>query len=159
MKKIAIGLFILCGFLLLILGLASCSNTNDNVNKETNTIAVEEVVETQELEISNETINMVIQIFEDHMGDFVSIKVDQINQAVLLTPTDSELVSEIVMIANGDVSKTSDWQEMSKTFAALSTSVEKHLPGYSLWLLNPLNEELTLLACYNGIVVYDFTKD
>lgn len=99
-----------------------------------------------------------LYIMQDHMSMYVDITFDKESKIFKMIPIDEQLISEIEMLPLGI--GWADWQEMVDGIVSMSKANSDSLgEGYSITLINPLNEENIILWVMDGEVIYNVVDE
>ena len=99
-----------------------------------------------------------LTIMQDHMSMYVDITFDKETKIFKMTPTDEQLISEIEMLPLGI--GWDNWQDMVDGVVSMSKANSDNLgEGYSITLVNPLNEENIILWVMDGEVIYNVVDE
>lgn len=120
-----------------------------------------EKAEAEKVAKENETADQEqahLSIMQESMSMYVDITFDKENKIFEMTPTDQQLISEIEMLPAGI--GWAEWQEMVDGIVSMSKTNSDSLgEGYSITLINPLNEENIILWVMDGEVIYNVVDE
>lgn len=150
------------------------NNTNTNTNIGT---TVEDILQTTSAnaETTNKPIlesttakiaeennsvmeNSMLNIMKKELKAYADVKFDKTTNTFLVIPTDKDLIDAIVILSNDTKNATllPKWNDMVDGMKVASATISESLPGYNMSLINPLNQENTLLFMNDGEVIYNF---
>lgn len=99
-----------------------------------------------------------LSIMQEHMNMYVDITFDKDSKIFKMTPINEQLISEIEMLPLGI--GWDNWQDMVDGVTSMSKSNSDNLgEGYSITLVNPLNEENIILWVMDGEVIYNVVDE
>ena len=99
-----------------------------------------------------------LQIMRDSVGSYVDIQFDKTEKTYVMTPTDQGLIDEISMLPMGIGHE--DWGVLVDGMASMSKSGKDLVgEGYTINLVNPLNNENVILWIMDGEVIYNVIDD
>lgn len=125
-----------------------------------------EVENTESKKEFNETETKALEdlaliIMENNFKDMAEITLDRENKIFNVKPI-NDVATAVVLLGTTHKENTQmldSWKVLVDGFKKMSEGVKETLPGYFVNLLNPANEELSVLSIYDGIVIYDFTNE
>lgn len=107
-------------------------------------------------EIDLEQVHLAIM--QEHMNMYVDITFDKDSKTFKMTPTNEQLITEIEMLPLGI--GWDNWQDMVDGIASMSKTNSDSLgEGYSVTLVNPLNEDNIILWVMDGEVIYNVVDE
>lgn len=104
-------------------------------------------------------ISVVEQILKENFVGLAEISINETDKVINIIPTDSDLISDILAVYDGDSIAVEAWNGMVENMISMSKSMEALAPGYVLSISNPVNTDNTLLMVYKGYVTYDFSDN
>ncbi len=139
---------------LCLIFLVGCSPAVVEPQPQQQSEAVEQLSESLTVE------TMLLGLKQSFVG--MKVEVDREFKCFMLTPIDKVgSAAEIDLIIAGDSEYVLAWIVMANDVKSTSRLIESQLPGlgYGISLVNPTNPDKVLLTVFNGVVLYDFTKD
>lgn len=169
---------------LLLLLLTGCASDKvaEVEESEIQEVAVEEVVEVEEVEevevevveesevdevevelddvIDRDSrITMAYVTLEKNFEGMARIDYDETNDTMRIIPTDQNFTMEILFMMSG-VTGTEEWDALVENFQTLSESMSGLVDeDIMLSLVNPENEENTILLVQNGYIIYNLSDE
>lgn len=170
---VVIGVLLVAGvFGNLLGGNFDGSNTNTNIgttvenifkttsaNTETTNKPIIETTTANIAEEDNATMeNSMLVIMKNELKDYANVEFDKTTNTFLVIPTDNDMINAIVILSNDTNNATllPNWNNIIDSMKVASATISESLPGYNLSLINPLNQENTLLFINDGEVIYNF---
>lgn len=99
-----------------------------------------------------------LSLMREHMGMYVDVTFDKETKIFKMTPTNQQLITEIEMLPLGI--GWDNWQDLVDGVASMSKTNSDSLgEGYSVTLVNPLNEENIILWVMDGEVIYNVVDE
>ena len=99
-----------------------------------------------------------LSLMQEHMGMYVDVTFEKETKIYKMTPTNEQLISEIEMLPLGI--GWDNWQDLVDSVASMSKTNSDNLgEGYSITLVNPLNEENIILWVMDGEVIYNVVDE
>lgn len=131
--------------------------------KEPELKEIENVYTDDELSESERKIfeDLALALFNENFKGMAEVSLNRENKTFNMKPINDVATSVTALgtTHKGNAEIQEAWDGMVDNFKYMSESISETLPGYTVNFLNPLNEELTLLSIYDGIVIYDFTNE
>lgn len=125
---------------------------------ETEKAAKEKEAAEKDKQIVDDQEQAHLYIMQEHMSMYVDITFDKENKIFEMTPTNEQLITEIEMLPAGI--GWAEWQEMVDGIVSMSKTNSDSLgEGYSITLINPLNEENIILWVMDGEVIYNVVDE
>lgn len=129
--------------------------------EESEEIEETEVEEKSEL-ISNEDEGVVspelaLSLMESSFEGIANVTYSSEDKAFLIEPTDQEIKTAVILLQEGSTPEiNASWEYLKDSFVSASNSIKDNVgAGYQIHLLNPMNNENTLLIIIDGVVIYD----
>lgn len=99
-----------------------------------------------------------LKVLRDSFDGVADIAVDENLKLFSVIPTQTAFINDLLDIINKDATALASWSKTVDSFKDVSKSVSNILPGYSIALANPVNNDNVLLTVYDGLVVYNFVS-
>jgi len=126
---------------------------------------VEEVIEeVEEVELDDvidreSRILMAVSTMSDNYEGMGEIDYDEGDDAIRIIPTDPAFIKELLYMMTG-VTGTEDWDGMVESLQGLSESLSGLVDeDIYLSLVNPENEDNTILLMQDGNIIYNLSDD
>ena len=117
---------------------------DENLDEEENTTFSQEELE-----------DLSLSILEDNFKEMARVDFNREQKEFLITSIDPAFDEELLYMIEHDV-VLDDWNFLVDSFTYMSESIYNLLgSGYTLQLVNPFNEENTLLSIVDGYVIYN----
>lgn len=134
----------------------------EEVTEVEEVVEVEEEVEEVELDDVLDRESRIVLALATLEGNFEAIgriDYDESNDAIRFIPTDPNFSKEILYMMTG-VTGTEEWDGMVESLQGLSESLTGLVDeDIYLSLVNPENEDNTLLLIQDGVVMYDISDE
>ena|SRR5690554_3741686 len=99
--------------------------------------------------------SFALMSLQDNFQELAEISFDEEEKEFKMLVTDPDFTAELMFMIEYDVT-LDEWYGLVDSFAFMSESLNEMLgDGYTLHLLNPMNENNTLLTIVDGTVTYD----
>lgn len=83
----------------------------------------------------------------------------RLSDGKIKAPTDPAFVAEAIQVMEGSAQALKDWAFLVESMKGLSESIADLIPGQYLQVVNPANEDLSLLILLDGYVYYNFADE
>lgn len=98
-----------------------------------------------------------LSLMESNFEGMANVTYSSEDKAFLIEPTDQEIQTALILLLEGSTPEiNASWEFLKDSFVSTSNSLKDSVgAGYQIHLLNPMNNENTLLIIIDGVVIYD----
>ena len=129
--------------------------------EESEEVEETEVEEKSEL-ISSENEGILppefaLSLMENSFEGMANVTYSSEDKAFLIEPTNQEMKAALILLLEGTTPEiNASWESLKDSFVTASNSIKDTVgEGYQIHLLNPMNNENSLLIVMDGVVIYD----
>jgi len=153
------GIVIILLLILIIVAINSCGG-----DKEKETIAPPEGPAESTPPENKETdtaalVPIALGLLEENFEGIGIVSYREDEKSFCVTPTDPAFVAGAMEVMDGNAEVLESWTVMVESMVGLSKSISKTLPGHYLQIVNPVNDELSLLIVLDGLVIYNLADE
>ena len=98
-----------------------------------------------------------LSLMESSFEGIANVTYSSEYKAFLIEPTDQEVKTALILLLEGSTPEiNASWELLKDSFVSASNSIKDSVgAGYQIHLLNPMNNENSLLIVTDGVVIYD----
>lgn len=100
-----------------------------------------------------------LSLLEANFEGTARVEYDAEESSFRITPTDPDFVAAAMVVMEGGDQALKDWAFLVESMKGLSESIADLIPGQYLQVVNPANEDLSLLILLDGYVYYNFADE
>ena len=134
---------------------------------ESNEVEALEEVDDEPVEEKSELISsedegilspeFALSLMENSFEGMANVTYSSEDKAFLIEPTDQEMKTALILLLEGSTPEiNASWEYLKDSFVTASNSIKDTVgERYQIHMLNPMNNENSLLIVMDGVVIYD----
>ncbi|WP_157130782.1 hypothetical protein [Halobacillus mangrovi] len=104
---------------------------------------------------SDATGAVIVSLMEENFKNTADISYDNESKMIIVKPVGAQFTTELLLMIDG-MKSMDDWNYLSDQMASFSKTISENFgEGYSLVILNPMNEDRVMIMVMDGVVIYD----